>query len=45
MDKTIDNEFSIHMGKFYILHVYVVYSPCSKLPFSEKHAKCQLSDN
>ena len=39
MDKTIDNEFSIHMGKFYILHVYVVYSPCSKLPFSELSIK------
>ena len=47
MKKAIESEFSLPLGKFYMFCVHVMYTPCSKLPFSMEHAKWQLrlSDN
>ena len=30
------------LGKFYIFHVNVMYTPCSKLSFSTNHVNWQL---
>ena len=43
VEKAIDSEFCLHLSKFYIFCVHVMYAPCSKLPFSMKHVKWQLS--
>ena len=45
LDKTIDHEFSLPLGEFYMFCVHLMYTPCSKLPnchISTKHAEWQL---
>ena len=39
VEKAIESEFSLTLGKFYVFCVHVLYTQCSKLPFSVKHAK------
>ena len=33
MDKMIDIMSFLHLGKFCMFYVHVMYSPCSKFPF------------
>ena len=37
VENIINSEFSLHLGKFYMFRIHVVYSPCSKLPLSDMH--------
>ena len=48
LDNTIDSEFSLPLGEFYMFRVHLMYTPCSKLPnchISTKHSKWQLRLN
>ena len=42
VEKAIESEFSLTLGKFYMFYVHVLYTQCRKFPFSKKHGKWQL---
>ena len=41
--QAIENEFSLTVGKFHMFSEHILYTQCSKLPFSVKHSGALLS--